>query len=191
MGIEEVELIKKKFSLLNLEVEYLEHEEVITSEDAAKTRGFELKQGIKAILFTNNENDWVVVDVPADKRVDQKKVAVEMEWSKSKIRMATEEEVMKITGCKIGAVPPFGHKENFDPKFSKESLNEPNSKGLDQKINSNLPKNEIKILVDLGIYDNEMNGFNIGLRTMSVRAKTSHMKTLFDSIGCVEGEFAK
>ena len=39
MGKKEVEKIKKEFSLLKLHPTYLEHEEVITSEDAAKTRG--------------------------------------------------------------------------------------------------------------------------------------------------------
>ena len=56
MGKEEMERIKKTFSRLNLHPTYLEHEEVITSEDAAKTRGFELRQGIKALVFTNDEN---------------------------------------------------------------------------------------------------------------------------------------
>ena len=72
MGKEEVEKIKREFSSLKLHPEYLKHKEVITSEDAAKTRGFELKQGIKAILFTNN-SDWVITNIPADKKVDEKK----------------------------------------------------------------------------------------------------------------------
>ena len=113
MGIEEVNKIKEIFKETNITPVYLEHEAVITSEDAAKTRGFELKQGIKAILFTNDNNEWIVVDVPADRKVDQKKVAGFLNWSKNKIRMATEEEVMQKTGCEIGAVPPFGHKEKI------------------------------------------------------------------------------
>ena len=65
MGKEEIEKIKTIFSKLKLNPTYLEHKEVLTSVDAAKTRGFELKQGIKALLFTDEKN-WVIVDVPAE-----------------------------------------------------------------------------------------------------------------------------
>jgi len=73
MSSEEVNRIKAFFVQRNITPTYLEHEAVITSEDAAKTRGFKLKQGIKAILFTNDSEGWVVVNIPADKKVDQKK----------------------------------------------------------------------------------------------------------------------
>jgi len=161
MGHDEVTRIKHIFLSLAIHPEYLEHEAVITSEDAARTRGFPLKQGIKAILFTNDSNQWVVVDVPAHKKVDQKKVAEHMGWPKSKIRMATADEVMQKTGCEIGAVPPFGHKE------------------------------QIPILVDVGIYENQESSFNIGLRTHSVKIKTELMKNVFAHLRAVEGSFAK
>ena len=163
MGKDEVQRIKKRFELMNVVPEYLEHEAVITSEDAAKTRGFELKQGIKAILFTNSNNDWVVVNIPADKKCDIKKVAEKLGWSKSKIRMATQEEVLEKTGCEIGAVPPFDHKEN------------------------------IRLLVDKGIYDNESgySAFNIGLRTKSVKIKTELMKDVFKKFSAIDGDFSK
>src|SRR3989344_2070709 len=150
MGQEEVNRIKSLLLELELKPTYLEHEEVITSKDAAKTRGFELKQGIKAILFTNDNNKWVIADIPADKKVDAKKVAEQLGWSKSKIRMATPEEVLQKTGCELGAVPPFGHKET------------------------------LHILIDQGVYDNQENAFNIGLRTHSVKIKTEFMKRVFD-----------
>ena len=161
MGMAEVEKIKDLFSRKKFDVQYLEHEEVITSEDAAKTRGFELRQGIKAIVLTNGKEDFVVADIPADKKVDIKKIAEDCGWSKSSIRMATEEEVIERTGCKIGAVPPFGHKEN------------------------------LKIFVDIGIYDNEISTFNIGLRTISVKIKTRDVRKVFDEIKSVEGNFTK
>ncbi len=160
MGIEEIDRIKKIFEKLKLHPHYLEHEEVITSEDAAKTRGFALKQGIKALLFTNGE-DYVIVDVPADRKVDSRKLANTMNWSKNKIRMANENEVMEKTGCKIGAVPPFGHKE------------------------------KIKILVDTKIYNNKESAFNIGLRTNSVKIKTEEMRVVFKEVDAIEGDFVK
>lgn len=159
MGIEEVKRIKEFFTQLELHPTYLEHTAVITSEDAANQRGFMLKQGIKALLFTDDKNNWVIVNVPADKKVNTKKVATKLEWPKNKIRMATIQEVLQKTGCEIGAVPPFGHKEN------------------------------LPILTDKKIYDNIENAFNIGLRTQSVKILTKEIKIVFEKINSIEGEF--
>jgi len=161
MGEQELISIKQFFEELNINPQYLEHESVITSEDAAKTRGFELKQGIKAILFTNDKDGWVITNLPADKKVDVKQVATQMTWSKSSIRMANPEEVIEKTGCEIGAVPPFNHKQN------------------------------IPILVDKGIYNNDMSTFNIGLKTNSVMLKTIYLKSIFEKVHAVEGIFSK
>jgi prolyl-tRNA editing enzyme YbaK/EbsC (Cys-tRNA(Pro) deacylase) len=153
--------VKEIFSKFNISPKYLIHESVITSEDAAKTRGFELKQGIKALLFTNGKNEWVIVDIPADLKVDQKKVAKFLNWSNSSIRMANSEEVLEKTGCEIGAVPPFGHKE------------------------------KLRILIDKKIYDNHENAFNIGLRTHSVKILSEEVKILFKYLSLEEGDFYK
>ena len=75
--------------------------------------------------------------------------------------MATPEEVIFQTGCEIGAVPPFGHKEI------------------------------IPILVDFGVYDNHHNAFNIGLRTHSVKIKTELMRVVFEKVNAKEGIFSK
>lgn len=160
MGQEETGKIKEFFFNSGIKPIYLEHEAVTTSEDAAKIRGTELRQGIKAILFTDG-HDWVIVNIPADKKVDAKKVAEYLGWQRSKMRMATPEEVMQKTGCEIGAVPPLCHKE-FIP-----------------------------VLVDAGVYDNPESSFNIGLRTQSVRIKTELMKEVFQKIGAKEGGFSK
>jgi len=161
MGTEEVNRIREIFTKLDLSPEFLEHEPVITSEDAAKTRGFELKQGIKAIIFTNGKGEFVVVDIPADRKVDQKIVATKIGWSKSSIRIATPEEVLEQTGCEIGSVPPFGHKKSFT------------------------------ILYDEKIFDNEYNAFNIGLRTHSVKIKTEDVRKLFEELNLIRGKFIK
>ncbi len=160
MSQEEVNRIKEYFSKIDIHPIYLEHEEVITSEDAAKTRGFELKQGIKAIVLTN-DLDFVVANIPAHKKVGVKKVAEKLNWSKGKIRMASEDEVLEKTGCVIGAVPPFGHKE------------------------------KLPILVDEEIYENTENAFNIGQRTISVKIKTTDIKKVFDEMNVIQGDFSK
>ncbi len=157
----ELENIRTILSGLELHPTYLEHEPVLTSEDAARTRGFELRQGIKALLFTDGKDDWVIVNVPGDRKVDAKKVADNRGWAKKAIRMATPEEVIEKTGCEIGSVPPFGHK-------------------------SPLP-----ILVDLSVFENEVSTYNIGLLTHSLKIATLEMKTLFTSLGAETGIFVK
>ena len=160
MGIEEMNRIKEFFSKHDLHPTYLEHEPVLTSEQAAKARGFELRQGIKALLFTNG-TDWAIVDVPADQKVSERKVAIQLNWSRESMRMATPEEVLQKTGCEIGAVPPFGHKE------------------------------QIQILADNTIYNNNESGFNIGLRTHTVKIPTREMKIVFEKLKAIEGDFIK
>lgn len=161
MSLNELQKIKNEFARLALHPTYLEHAPVITSEDAAKTRGFALKQGIKALLFTDQKDNWAVVNVPADRKADAKKVAARLGWSKNGIRIATPEKVEEITGCEIGSVPPFGH------------------------------KNTVPILVDTLVFDNMESAFNIGLRTNSVKILTEEMRTLFKEIGALEGDFVK
>ena len=161
MSIHEVAKIKDKFETLGIQPTYQEHEPVKTSALAAAARGFELRQGIKALLFTNGADAWVVVDLPADRKADLKKVAEHLGWSKRSIRMATPEEVLEMTGCEIGSVPPFGH------------------------------KTEVPVLVDQGVYENEESGFNIGLLTQSVKVQTRDMRAVFASIGATEGGFSK
>ncbi len=161
MGVEEVDRIKKIFLDFGFKPEYLQHEAVITSEDAARTRGFELKQGIKAILFTNGKGEFIVADVPAHMKVDQKLVAKANTWSNSSIRIATPQEVIEQTGCEIGSVPPFGH------------------------------KNSLKVFYDERIFDNNYNAFNIGLRTHSVKIKTEDIKQLLEKLNLIKGNFVK
>ncbi|MFA6601846.1 MAG: YbaK/EbsC family protein [Candidatus Paceibacterota bacterium] len=161
MSQNELQNIKDEFSRLGLHPTYFEHEPVITSEDAAKTRGFELRQGIKSLLFTDGKDNWVIVDVPAHKKAHQKKVAEARGWTKKDIRMATPEEVLLITGCEVGSVPPFGH------------------------------KTAIPIFVDRGVFENKESAFNVGLRTHSVKIATEEMRTLFKEIKATEGDFTK
>ncbi len=159
MGQEEVERIKSFFTKHKIGATFLVHKPVLTSEDAARTRGFELKQGIKAIVLTNGNNEWLIVDVPADQKVNIKSVAEKKGWSKKKTRMATPEEVLEKTGCIIGAVPPFGHKI------------------------------EIPLLVDESIFENQESVFNLGLRTHSVKVKTDYLKKVFEIKKATFGNF--
>lgn len=83
-----------------------EHKPVFTSRQAAKIRGTLLNQGAKALVFLADRQPIMVV-VPGDKKVDLK--AFKKRFKMRDLRMATPEEVERITGVKIGAVHPFGN----------------------------------------------------------------------------------
>lgn len=92
--------------------ETFEHEEVRTSEEAAKVRtGYVLNQGAKAIILRikqNGEKKFVMLVLSGKDRFDKEKVMNQLQTKD--IRFATEEEVVKITnGVLPGGIPPFGN----------------------------------------------------------------------------------
>ena len=86
------------------------HEPVRTSEQAAALRGVTLASGAKAMLLSvraaGEPDGFVLVVVSAADKMDSK--ALRKEVGLKSTRFATEEEVLRITGCIPGAVPPFG-----------------------------------------------------------------------------------
>jgi Ala-tRNA(Pro) deacylase len=83
----------------------LRHEPVYTSEQAAAVRGVPLASGAKALILKAGDA-FVLVVVPADRKLDSKKARVAL-GTKS-IRFASREEVERLTGLQPGSIPPFG-----------------------------------------------------------------------------------
>ncbi len=96
------ELLDKKA----VDYELSKHPPVFTSVDAAKIRGVELKTGAKAIIMYSDDKPVMIV-VAGDKKIDTKKF--KEIYGVRDLRMATKEEVKKVTGVEVGAVPPFGN----------------------------------------------------------------------------------
>jgi prolyl-tRNA editing enzyme YbaK/EbsC (Cys-tRNA(Pro) deacylase) len=86
--------------------EYKEHEEVRTSEEAAKARGEDIKIGAKAMILKADDK-FIMFVLSAAKKIDSKRVK-EILGAKS-LRFATPEEVNQLTGCIPGGVPPFAN----------------------------------------------------------------------------------
>lgn len=84
----------------------LEHAAAHTSEESAKIRGTKLEQGAKALVMFG-DNKPVMLVLPANLAVDTNKFKADQKIKD--LRMATPEEVKKLTGTEIGAVPPFGN----------------------------------------------------------------------------------
>lgn len=86
--------------------EAYEHEPVKTSEEAAKVRNTDPHEGAKALVFYGDGKPMMIV-VAGDTKVDMK--SFKHQFDVRDLRMATPEEVLRLTGVPIGAVPPFGH----------------------------------------------------------------------------------
>ena len=83
----------------------LRHEPVYTSEEAARVRGTPLASGAKA-LIVKGEEGFVMFVVPANRRLDSHAVRQAKGWRK--LRFASQEEVLELTGLAPGSIPPFG-----------------------------------------------------------------------------------
>ena len=140
-----VGMIESLLNEHNATYQKFEHEEVRTSEEAARVRPeYSLAQGAKALIIRvkkDGEKSFAMVVVPGDKRFDTKKVREVL--GARDIRFASEDEVLKITdGVKPGGVPPFG-------------------------ILWNVP-----VLCDQGLFDNDEIIFNAGDKRVSIAVKT-------------------
>ena len=122
-----------------IEYQISEHEPVYTSEQAADVRGVDVSTGVKALVVKTSEGGFVLVLVRADKKADLDDIA-KKEHTK-RVRLASPQDVLEITGCEIGSVPPFGH------------------------------DTELKTYFDREILENEYVNFNAGLHTVSIRMK--------------------
>lgn len=110
----------------------IRHPPVRTSIEASNQRQVPLHSGAKAMLVCQKNTDqFTLIVLPAHLSCDNKKIAAVLGISNSKLRMANEEEVRKITGCIPGAVPPFGAlfpqplKTLIDAKMSQSTAHPP------------------------------------------------------------------
>ncbi|CAF3178393.1 unnamed protein product [Rotaria socialis] len=159
----------------------IRHPPVRTSIEASNQRQVPLHSGAKAMLVCQKNTDqFTLVILPAHLSCDTKKIASVLGIPSSKLRMANEEEVRKITGCIPGAVPPFGAlfpqsvKTLIDTKMSQStshpppltfnphvelfSVNDP--EWPNDLANATLPEHAHQDRTDCI-------NFNIGLRTIS------------------------
>jgi Cys-tRNA(Pro) deacylase len=94
---------------LNIPHRVFQHEQPLLSfEQAAAERNQRPEQIVRSILFQIRPEEFLMVLVAGREQVDWKKLRQFV--GRSRIRMATEEEVLEITGYRVGTVSPFGLK---------------------------------------------------------------------------------
>ena len=81
------------------------HEATTTSEASAKARGEDLSVGGKAIVMKIDASYKLLV-LSAALRIDSQKI--KNHFAAKKLRFASAEELMSVTGLVPGSVPPFG-----------------------------------------------------------------------------------
>ncbi len=83
----------------------VEHEPVFTSEQAAAVRGTPAGAGAKALLVKADDR-YALLVIAGSRRVDNGRLRQAL--GARRVRFASAEELFTLTGCRPGALPPFG-----------------------------------------------------------------------------------
>lgn len=83
-----------------------------TVSDAARELGVETDQIIKSLVFVAGDSPLLVINNGLS-RVDRKKLAVLMGVGRKKVKFATAEQALEMTGFVVGSMPPFGHRQRL------------------------------------------------------------------------------
>ena len=114
------------------------HAPVFTSQEAADARGAKLEQGAKSLVLHVDKERYILAVISATRQADFLKLRDHLHARK--VRLATPEEVLHVTGCTIGSVPPFGNLLNL-PTYVDPSL------GMNEIIAFNPGNHEHSILM--------------------------------------------
>ena len=89
---------------------FFRHSGVVDSlEQAARERGQRPEQIVRSIVFRLSHGGFVMVLIAGEKQVSWQ--ALRHHLGTSRISMASETEVLQVTGYPLGAVSPFGTKK--------------------------------------------------------------------------------
>lgn len=105
--------IIRLFHLHEMDFKHLEHEESpVSSEGAAKARGFTLEDGVKALILRGKQSKKnYQVNIPAHLKVDMKSVA---DAVGEKCEFEDPAVIEERFGLVLGSVPPFGSLLNLE-----------------------------------------------------------------------------
>lgn len=108
---------------LNIPHRVFKHENPLQSfEQAAAERQQRPEQIVRSILFQIRPEEFVMVLVAGRDQVDWRKLRQFV--GRSRVRMATEEEVLEVTGYRIGTVSPFGLRNQVRVLIDESALRE-------------------------------------------------------------------
>jgi Cys-tRNA(Pro)/Cys-tRNA(Cys) deacylase len=130
---------------LNIPHKVFQHTSPVSSfEQAAADRNQRPGQIVRSILFQIRPEEFVMVLVAGPRQIDWKKLRQFV--GRSRIRMASEEEVLEVTGYRVGTVSPFGLKK------------------------------EVRILIDASVVAEEEISIGSGVRNMAIIMKSAGLR---------------
>lgn len=130
---------------LNIPHQVFRHESPVNSfEQAASDRNQRPEQVVRSILFQIRPEEFLMVLVAGPSQVDWKKLRQLVK--RSRVRMATEDEVLEVTGYRIGTVSPFGL------------------------------KNQVRILIDSSVLKEEEVSLGSGVRNTAIIMKSADLR---------------
>lgn len=130
---------------LNIPHQVFRHESPVNSfEQAASDRNQKPEQVVRSILFQIRPEEFLMVLVAGPSQVDWKKLRQLVK--RSRVRMATEDEVLEVTGYRIGTVSPFGL------------------------------KNQVRVLIDSSVLKEEEVSLGSGVRNTAIIMKSADLR---------------
>ena len=99
------------------------HQTPVTSlEQAAADRNQRPEQVVRSILFQIRPQEFLMVLVAGPGQIDWRKLRQLVK--RSRVRMASEDEVLEVTGYRVGTVSPFGLKNQIKVLIDSSALSE-------------------------------------------------------------------
>ena len=133
------------------------HEKPVRSfEEAASARNQRPEQIVRSILFQVRPGEFVMVLMAGPDQGDWKKLRGIVK--RSRVRMATEDEVLEVTGYRIGTVSPFGL------------------------------KNQVRVLVDASVFREEEISIGSGIRNTAIIMQSEDVRKALGNVEIVELE---
>jgi Cys-tRNA(Pro) deacylase len=83
-----------------------------TVPDAARALGVKTDQIIKSLVFLVNNDPLLVINNGLAK-ADRRKIAGRLGVGKKKVKFASSDQALQITGYVVGSMPPFGHRQQL------------------------------------------------------------------------------
>ncbi|HSG43476.1 MAG TPA: YbaK/EbsC family protein [Anaerolineales bacterium] len=141
--------------LLGIPHRVFRHEKPVRSfEEAAIARNQRPEQIVRSILFQVRPGEFTMVLMAGPDQVDWKKLRGIVK--RSRVRMATEDEVLEVTGYRIGTVSPFGL------------------------------KNQVRVLLDASALKEDEISIGSGVRNMAIIIKSSDARKALGDVEIVE-----
>jgi Cys-tRNA(Pro) deacylase len=130
------------------------HEQPVNSlEEAATQRGQRPEQVVRSILFQVRDGEFVLVLMAGPDQIDWRKLRQLVQ--RSRVRMATEEEVLAVTGYRIGTVSPFGL------------------------------KNQVRVMIDASVLREEEVSLGSGVRNMAIVMQSADVRKALGEVEIV------